>query len=95
MLPQTIFLMQTVNGNITLTTPFCRLCLQVVVYVPQLFYLQRHGEVVLIVKVTDEITVGGAEANRRWFNDSLSATYDIRTITHMPGSFLFFGCLFT
>ena len=71
---------------------FIDMGLNTLVYVPQLFYMHENGELVLIVvKVTDDIFIAGSDGYKRNFIHKLKHTYELGTITHLPGSCLFFG----
>ena len=71
---------------------FIDMGLNTLVYVTQFFYMHENGELVLmVVKVTDDIFIAGSEVHKRKFIHKLKQTYELGTITHLPGSCWFFG----
>ena len=75
-------------------TTFLTIGLNAVRYIPQLFYMKKNGVMCLIVaKVVDDILIGGSLEARKWFISRLKKYYKLGTITHMPGTFHFFGLL--
>ena len=71
-----------------------KLGLRPTVLIPQLFFQKKNDMLSLLVsKVTDDMLVGGEKSERDGFIKKLGQHYDIGTITHMPGRFLFFGLI--
>ena len=71
---------------------FFDLGLHTTVFIPQLFHVITNGKLqMLVVKVTDDIFVGGAEEVKRLFIDRLGQKYELGTITHLPGNCFFYG----
>lgn len=71
---------------------FLKLGLQSTVYVPQLFYKKVNQHIVLVViKIVHDILTGGREPFKSQFIAKLSGVYKLGTITHLPGSCLFYG----
>ena len=70
--------------------------LSTLIYVPQLFYKEDKGRLVLVViKLTDDILVAGYDQEKKRFINDLSSSYDLGTITHLPGICWFFGLEFS
>ena len=71
---------------------FFDLGLHTTVFIPQLFHMKTDGRLtLLVVKVTDDIFVGGPEQVKRSFIDRLGQKYELGTITHLPGTCFFYG----
>lgn len=77
-------------------TTFINLGLKTLVYIPQLFYMHLNDVLVLVVvKTVDDVFIGGQESVKRKFIKDLSHVYELGTITHLPGSCLFYGLYVT
>ena len=61
-------------------------------YVPQLFYIQRNNEpIVLAVKVVDDVLFAGETPVVNKIVQAIESRYQLRTVVRGPGRFLFFG----
>ena len=71
---------------------FFDLGLRNTIFVPQLFYAEKQQQLELfVVKVSDDILVAGNDEVKRMFIDKRAKKYELGTITHLPGTCLFFG----
>ena len=70
---------------------FEKLRLKPTIIVPHLFFRKDGLLKLLVAKVTDDMLIGGPKEERQKSIEQLHGVYEIGTITHIPGKFLFFG----
>ncbi len=61
-------------------------------YIPQLFFMDTDGMLELIViKLVDDILIGGNTSSRSSLTERLKKRFEVGTVSHTPGSLMFFG----